>query len=182
MAKENIEKGPRRISHVGYYLTGNGNAQTKKLAKAKYTTEEACREIVNKSPLFFYLSGIFILAGLICWGLIAKGNGEGLKNWRLILLSFISLIAARSIINVNYRMADYATGKAFFVIANGFLKGIPDEYRSMVVIPTILTTVASIEKFNRKSGSSFSCKQRCQSLFCFIDRFERCAAGSIGRR
>ena len=146
LATENKEKGGKeRLSHVGYYLTCKGLKQLEKRAKLKVSKLDHCRKATNKFPLFSYLGIILILTALFSWGLIAKALSDGLGKTTLVLLSLLILIATSrlAISLVNWLVTILA--KPNLLPRMDFSKGIPHQYRTMVVTPTIIGSLANID-------------------------------------
>lgn len=133
-----------RLIHVGYFLAGDGLPQLEKMAKIKLSKADTCKKIFNKMPLFFYAGGIVLIAVLISWYLIYANRAEGLRSWQLIITGFLIVIATSrlSIALVNWLANMIA--RPCLLPRMDFSKGIPDQYRTMVVIPTILSSLNAI--------------------------------------
>lgn len=146
-AKESqVRQDDDRLSHVGYYLTGNGVSLIQKGAKAKISKIDYCRNTVNRFPLIAYLGGIAILTALFSWGLIAKVYAEGFGQWIIILLSIIIVLATSRLAVSIVNWLSTILARPHLLPRMNFSKGIPDEHRSMVVIPTMLSSLHVIDE------------------------------------
>ena len=145
LAKESAEKNnDQRTTHVGYYLKGTGLKRTEKLAKMRISYIESCRKLARRIPFFIYTVCIIFLTALLCWSLIQKAQAEGFTQWKLIVISILSILATSQLaISVINWLVTILT-KPCSLPRMDFSKGIPDEYRSMVVVPTILTSTSAI--------------------------------------
>ena len=134
---------PKR-RHVGYYLTGPGLLQLQEAAKMKYATLDYLKKIFNKIPFLLYGGSIIIIAAFICWRLLFSIYGDGFTGWKLVLAGVVIFIATSSlaVAIVNWLSTLLATPS--LLPRMNFSKGIPDTHRSMVVVPTILSSVKSI--------------------------------------
>ena len=63
-----------------------------------------------------------------------------------------------------------------------FEEGIPTEYQTMVVIPTLLTDAAEIDLASASIGTAFFAKRRSRAVFCLADGLRRRAQPAYARR
>ena len=131
-------------SHVGYYLTGDGCIATAKAANAKMNFSEKCGRIRSKHPLLIYLGSISILTFLTCWILIEEVAKEKLSTTVIITVCIVALLTttrfAVSLVNWLVTVAI----KPSVMPRMDFSKGIPAEAKTMVVIPTLITSTETI--------------------------------------
>ena len=133
-----------RMRHVGYYLTSQGLIKIKKIAKMRFGAAETCKKIFNKIPFLLYAGGIIVMAVLIAWYLIYKTFHSGLSDAQLIVLGIIILLATSSLSMSVINWLANLLAKPFLLPRMDFSKGIPQQHRTMVVVPTILTSVKGI--------------------------------------
>ncbi len=131
-------------SHVGYYLTGKGMVQLEKEAKMKMNAFETARRFVNGAPLFIYTFSIIILSGVMTWGLTVKAFTEGLRNGWLISFAVLIVLATSQLAMSVVNWVITILARPALLPRMDFSKGIPDESRTMVVIPTLITSGAAI--------------------------------------
>lgn len=141
---EGQDKNSGRETHVGFYLIDKGLLQLKKRANIRLTTIELLQRICLRFPLLLYLGTIFLFTVLFASGLLAESHSEGIDGHLLWLFAGLSLIAVSqpSIALVNL----VATG---FINPNplprmDFSKGIPPEFATLVVVPTMLTDSGNV--------------------------------------
>ena len=166
----NINDDPR-LSHVGYYLTGKGYVATAKAAHAKTTLPEKCRRFTNKFPLFVYLGSVLILTFLICWLLIAEASTESIKETLLVIVCIVSLMATTRLAVSLVNWLSTILSRPCLLPRMDYSKGIPVEARSMVVIPTLISSIEAHRSVGGRAGGAFSLKQGRQCLFCLAHGF-----------
>jgi len=135
-----------RLAHVGYYLTCKGMTKLKNTAKPKVTRMDYCKNVVNKTPLLAYLGGIAILTALFSWALFLKAYHEGYGNTVLVILSMIILLATSRLAVSIVNWLSSILSNPHLLPRMDYSKGIPDQHRSMIVIPTILTSLSAIDE------------------------------------
>ncbi|SFD59497.1 Cellobiose phosphorylase [Chitinophaga sp. CF118] len=134
-------------SHVGYYLVDKGVRSTEQISGMRYTIKQKLQRIARKMPVTLYLASIFsltlIMAGAMC--LLAYENGTD-NWWILSLLGLITLSCAGqlAVSLVNWFCTIWVGPTS--LPRMDFSKGIPEEYRSLVIIPTMLSSVPDIEE------------------------------------
>lgn len=131
--------------HVGYYLIGRGRPELEKAAAVAYSASERLRHAGHRFPLLIYLGGIVLIAGLLTGSLVDRALVVGLPLWTMVLIALVALLAtsqlAVSLVNwlASLLVAPYALPKM------DFSKGIPVSSRTLVVVPTMLTSLAGVE-------------------------------------
>lgn len=142
-ASENLED--RRFSHVGYYLTCKGLTRLQKEAKVNVNRFEFCRNFVNRHPLLVYLGCMGILTGLFTWALFARANYDGLHRSLQVVLAIILILATSRLAVSIVNWITTILSRPHLLPRMDFSKGIPEQQRTMVVIPTMLTSISSID-------------------------------------
>ena len=134
-----------RTAHVGYYLIDQGLSQTKKRAGMH---EPAWRKLMNpgKSSSFtvYVLSIIFISLALTAF--IVTRSGADIRNrWLFVLISFLSLICTSQLAIAVVNFISTLLVKPNLLPRMDFSMRIPAAFRTMVVIPSLLTRAKDIE-------------------------------------
>jgi len=144
-AKENTGNDNIRTSHVGYYLIGKGVAELEKVAKTRLAIGEICKKFFNKIPLLLYTGAIVIITFFLSWLLLNKAYEDGLRGWKIILLGVICIISTSqlSLTLINWLVTLFA--RPHLLPRLDFSKGIPQQYRSLIAVPTMLTGIKEIE-------------------------------------
>jgi hypothetical protein len=135
----------QRAAHVGFYLIGQGAAQTKKLANIRMTDLQKMQRSIKKHAFPVYLFLILLITTSISAAIIIKIHTETINAWLLLLVSILAVLCTSqlAISVVNF----FATllVKPNLLPRMDYSEKIPDSSSTMVVIPSMLTTTTDIE-------------------------------------
>jgi cellobiose phosphorylase len=147
LAKKGAEQNglDDRSAHVGFYLIDKGLPQLEKMVCAKQSVFSFFRQTVLKFPLFFYLGSVMLLTFALSWGLVVKANSDGIGIWLIWALGFLLVLCCSylSIAIVNWLVTLFSN--PFPLPRLDYSKGIPPESRTLVVVPTMITSPQNIE-------------------------------------
>jgi cellobiose phosphorylase len=134
-----------RTAHVGYYLIDKGGRQLERTAEVGRSIPEVLRRMSDRFPLLLYLGTIALITAIFTGSLLAKAHASGLHDWQVVLIGFPLLLGAShlAVALVNWLATLVATPR--LLPRMDFSGGIPPESRSLVVIPTMLTSAQNIE-------------------------------------
>ena len=131
--------------HVGYYLIGDGLSQTKKAAKMQGSAIEKLQQSLKRHSLLLYLFFILLITTVISARIFIKAYSETNNPGLLFLVGFlISLCASQLAITVVNFFATLLV-KPNLLPRMDYSENIPESSKTLVIIPTILTTVSAIE-------------------------------------
>lgn len=129
-----------RRSHVGYWLIGPGTRQTAQLARTKLRFREVIFQFIHSHAHKLY--GVLLV--LVTWGLSSALTYHTYLHhgitWPTVLVGLLSLIGTSyfAISLVNWWATLLVHPKPLPKL--DFSKGIPEEHRALVVVPTLLST------------------------------------------
>ena len=137
--------GDDRAAHVGFYLIDEGLAQLERMAEVRLSPAEVLRKVGRRFPLLLYGGAILLMTAIFAGGFAAKAYAGGLQGWALGLVGLLSLLCAShlAVALVNWLATLLATPHP--LPRMDFSKGIPPELRTLVVVPTMLTSTQNIE-------------------------------------
>ncbi len=132
-------------AHVGYYLIDEGLAQLKRSAQVRDSLAESMYALGSRFPLLLYAGGILLLTVLFAGGFAAKAQADGQKAWSLVSMSLLLLLCASHLVValVNWLATLLTTPHSLPRL--DYSKGIPEDRRTLVVVPTMLTSGPAIE-------------------------------------
>lgn len=155
-AKEKLEINDindERKTHIGYYLIDKGRNEL-----AKELVNKNIRLLSNETKVNYYIFGIWsitiILALTLSIGeyfLLAKHINNSILN--TIYTSIIFLISIIPIENIVTKTTQYILSKIVkpkVIPKLDFQNGIPEEYATVVAIPTILNSKEKVKKLMEK--------------------------------
>ncbi len=132
-------------AHVGYYLIDKGLGQLNKSAQACNSSAKFLPAPGSRFPLLLYGGGILLLSMLFAGGLAVKAQADGLQGYGLVFMCLLLLLCTShlAVALANWLATLLTTPHALPRL--DFSKGIPQDRRTLVVIPTMLTNAPDIE-------------------------------------
>lgn len=133
-----------RAAHVGYHLIGRGRSDLEADVAYRPRWGHRVRRLVLRHPTLFYLGSISLITVAALVASAAFARHEGASTPVLVLLVLLCLIPAADIaIALAQRVVAWAIPPRRLLRLD-FSDGIPDDARTMVVVPTMLTSTASV--------------------------------------
>ncbi len=145
LAKKNAENKNTRLAHVGYYLIGNGLPSLEKMASDRNSFLYKSKKWLNSAPLMKYSAAIAAVTFFTSWLLINQATSDGLMGWSVVAIGFICAISASqpSVTIINWLVTKLTSPNLLPRL--DFSSGIPKEFRSLIVIPSMLSCTKVIE-------------------------------------
>jgi len=114
-------------------------------AQVRRSSLEALRRGSRRFPLLFYLGIITLITAIFTGSLLAKAHAMGTQDWLVALIGLPLVLGAShlAVALVNWLATLLATPR--LLPRMDFSGGIPPESRTLAVIPTMLTSEASVE-------------------------------------
>ena len=134
-----------RAAHVGFYLIDKGRPRLERAAQMRLRPEEALRRMGLRIPLLLYLGTIAVITAAISAALLAKAHGDGIPTDVLVALALLLLLATSQLAvgMVNWLATLLVTPRP--LPRMDFSRGLPPQARTLVVVPTMLTSAENIE-------------------------------------
>jgi len=135
-----------RSAHVGYYLIDKGLPSLERTIGCKLSLRAQLKRASRHVRLALYLGSILPLTLLMTAGMLEAFSGFTPHDWRYWFFAGSSMIAASAlaIALVNLAITLFVPPRTLPRL--DFSDGIPDGHRSMVIIPTLMTGRAEIDK------------------------------------
>ncbi len=135
------ERDPRlalRRSHIGYYLVAEGADELRRRAGVQLPLGERLQAFLRRHPEEFYLGGIEVLTLLIVIAIMSPVyNAFNTLCGRILAILLLLLPCSQSAVEVmNYLTAALLHPRILPKL--DFSEGIPEDYMTMVVVPTLL--------------------------------------------
>ncbi|TDV72300.1 GH36-type glycosyl hydrolase domain-containing protein [Pseudomonas sp. LP_7_YM] len=137
--------GDRLAHHVGYYLISAGLWTLERQLAARVPIHEHWKRLVLLSPIMFYLAPIAFLTLVFAWPLLASAAGD--RAWASALLLAIPclIMTSRLAISLINWLVTFSMPPAVLPKMD-YASGIPDSARTLVVIPTLIATLADVDE------------------------------------
>ena len=133
-----------RPAHIGYYLADKGLPMLEMLALARLPTSRHLRRFLCHFPLTFYLGLIVLLTGAFSAGLLALAAAGDVPGWGLAgLVPLVILAMSQLAVALANWMGPLFLSPRMMPRMD-YSHGIPPEYPTMVVVPTMLADPAGV--------------------------------------
>ena len=134
-----------RAAHVGFYLIDKGLPHLERVTGVRQSLPELARKSFGRFPLVIYAGAIGLITVILAGGLLWTAFAGGLRGPAAVLLGIVAVLSA----------SHFATGivnwiATLWIAADllprmDFSEGIPPEFRTLTVIPTMLTSTGNVE-------------------------------------
>jgi cellobiose phosphorylase len=133
-----------RTAHVGFYLIDQGSTELDRLAQVQWPPSVALRKWSRRFPLPLYGGTILLLTLLFTGVSLMQAHADGLQDWPLALTGLLALFGAGhlAIALVNWLATLWVLPHP--LPRMDFSAGIPTQFRTLAVVPTMLTGIESI--------------------------------------
>lgn len=146
LAQTTTDRGKRdeRAGHVGYYLIDQGRPALERHTQMRRSLRITATRIGSRHPLLFYLVGVLLIVSGITTAVLAWSRWRDVETLTLGLLAipFLMCAAHLGIAVVNWMATQLAKPRP--LPRMDFSEGIRPEHRTMVVVPTMLSSPEAI--------------------------------------
>ncbi|WP_137808041.1 GH36-type glycosyl hydrolase domain-containing protein [Pseudomonas sp. G(2018)] len=169
---------PVLVRHVGYYLISAGLPTLERRLNARVPFHTRWKRLLQQSPLVFYLAPVAFLTLIFAWPLLASAQRDGMAAAALLVLAIPCLIMtsrlAVGLINwlVTFSMIPAVLPKM------DYASGIPDDARSLVVIPTLIASLADVDELVEGMEVRFLANRDNNLYFALLSDFLDAAQAS----
>jgi cellobiose phosphorylase len=143
-AQLNVESD--RATHVGFYLIDKGRAELARLAKVRWPWQTTIERGIHRFPLAFYAGGIGLLTLLATLGFVRQALMLDVQGWKMIFFTLAFLLCASQLAVALMNWLSTLLVNPCLLPRLDFSAGIPADCRTMVVVPTMLTSVAGVDR------------------------------------
>ncbi len=133
-------------AHVGFYLVDKGLPELERAVNARLRTGEIVRRWFGQSPLSIYLGSIFLITGFFSGYLLLLAYAHGVDGWQLVALGGLISLATSQLASTLTNRFSTMLVKPQPLPRMDYSRGLPEPMTSLVVVPTLLTSIAGIEE------------------------------------
>jgi len=134
-----------RTAHVGFYLIDKGLHQLERALEVRLSPSEYLQRWSRRFPLLVYLGAITLMTAIFAGGLLAKAHLGALPGWAIVLIVLLSFLGASQLAIALANLLATLLSTPHPLPRMDFSKGIPPEFRTLVVVPTMLISTQNIE-------------------------------------
>lgn len=134
-----------RKAHVGYYLIDDGIHETRRAIGYRQPFRQVVRAALKKHALLVYLGSTALVTGFILLAAVDYAARAGGSWLHLLVVGLLTLVPASMIAThlVNWLATKWVAPRTLPKM--DFSAEIPDAYRTMVVIPAMLTDPGEVD-------------------------------------
>ena len=120
-------------------------AQLERAARVHFSALEILYKIAKRFSLLLYLGAIALITFLLAGVLLVNPNTKNVSDWEVIILGvfLIMAISQLALELVNCLAMSIVTPHS--LPRMDFSRGIPSEFRTLAVVPTLITSLQNIE-------------------------------------
>jgi cellobiose phosphorylase len=135
-----------RTAHVGFYLIDKGQAQLARSLKVRWPWQTTIQRRIYRFPLAFYAGGIGLLTLLATFGFVRQSLALEVQGWKLIFFTLVFLLCASQLAVALMNWLSTLLVKPSLLPRMDYSAGIPEDCRTMVAVPTMLSSVAGVDR------------------------------------
>jgi len=145
LPNDNTNSGTVRYSHVGFYLIDKGLSQLEQALGVHSSLWKKVCNFVNKWALPSYLGCIILITSGLIYALVFKANQSDMSHTWLLVLGITIAVYGSQIAMALVNLVATLMVKPLSLPRMDFSKGIPAQWRTLVVIPAMLGNAAGID-------------------------------------
>jgi len=161
-----------RTSHVGYYLIDKGLKQLETVVKKRFSILSMIKKLCRHFPLVIYISPILLITVIFSAALLLKANSQGLHGWPLGFLGVLSVFCASQLAIELVNWLTTLLARPQPLPKMDFSEGIPDEFRTLVVVPAMLINEQNIKELTESLEVRFLANKDNNLLFGLLTDFQ----------
>ena len=135
-----------RTAHVGYFLVDRGRVALEKAVGARSRRRQLLGRLASDAPLRTYLGSTGLITLLLTAVFLTGVQWQEVAPWTWAPLGLLVLLAASqlAVASVNWLASLLVLPRS--LPRMDFSEGIPPAYRTLVVVPTLLTTEPGVDR------------------------------------
>ncbi len=173
--------GDDRARHVGFYLIDSGRAGARARRRGQAFRRRAMSSVGRRFPLFFYLGAIAVITGAFTAMLAASAHAAGAGTQILAVVVALALVATSQFGGDDRQLARDVAGGAARAAALDFSAGVSAKARTLVVVPTMLTSARNVGELVEALEVRFLANRDAHLHFGLLTDFADAPAESLPR-
>ncbi|WP_307726908.1 GH36-type glycosyl hydrolase domain-containing protein [Massilia psychrophila] len=160
-----------RTRHIGYYLVGSGLPALETKLAVRNPLGSALSKIGRAAPLATYLGAIAVFTALFTVSVMLHSWHNGLDGALLVLLGVMAAIGSSqlALALVNFMATQLTVPHP--LPRMDFREGIPDDARTMVVVPSMLFTIDNVAPLCEALEVRYLANRDPALRFCLLTDF-----------
>jgi len=133
-----------RAAHVGYFLVDQGRAELGRRVQVRLPWRSVLERGIQRSPLAFYVGGTGLLTLLVAGGFLWPGLPPTVPGWVRLAGAPLLLLGASQLAVALMNWLSTLLVRPHLLPRMDYTAGIAPECRTLVVMPTMLTSSAGV--------------------------------------
>lgn len=138
---------PEREKHVGFYLIDKGLKKAELAAGMRYSLKKRLFQVIGQVPVFLYLFSIVCITLLVAGGMLYQAYSYGAHG--RLLLTAVAILSVSGAAQLAVSLTNWFSTiwvRPQLLPRMDFSGGIPAECRSLVIVPTMISSKAYIDE------------------------------------
>ncbi|WP_188568454.1 GH36-type glycosyl hydrolase domain-containing protein [Undibacterium terreum] len=165
-----------RKAHIGFYLVADGLPELEKAVGLRKPVLDKIKSTVKRTPLSLYLGSVLALTALLSASLAERAYEEGAPLWLLIVLALVAVIATSQLAVALINWASTLLALPHLLPRMDFSKGIPSNCRTLVVVPTLISSEENIDSLCEDLEVRYLANVDTHLHFCLLTDFNDAAS------
>ncbi len=168
-----------RTAHVGYYLIDKGQHMLDSKATVRWAWGTCLGRGIRRFPLTLYVGGIGALSLLATYGFMRQSQTLEVPSWIQVVLTLVFLLCASQlgVALMNWLCTLLVSPRLLPRL--DYSAGLAPECRTMVVVPTLLTSEAGIEHLIETLEIHYLANRDAHLHFALLTDFRDAAAETL---
>jgi cellobiose phosphorylase len=171
LARAHVGSADERKGHVGFYLVGQGVLALEQQVGVKLPLRESLEKTARASPLTAYLGAVVVFTIFIAEQLVERGLREGLHGWGMAALVLLTVLCASHLALALVNWIATLITKPHPLPRMDFDKGVPDDGRGIVVVPTLIYSKENVDTLCEALEVRFLANRDPNLRFCLLTDF-----------
>ena len=181
LASDSLQKGDHRAGHVGYYLVAEGRETLELAVAIRGSIGRFLRNVARRHSLSLslYLGTIITSAALLTAILSVRARAFGMSVPDLVIFGVLALSAVSQLVITVLNWTLTKLARPELLPRMDFSRGIPAEFRTLVVVPSMLTSTESVVSLLEALEVRFLANRDDNVHFCLLSDFRDAEAESM---
>jgi cellobiose phosphorylase len=167
------EKGIQdRTAHVGFYLIDKGLVALERAALMRHPRQTAIERRIRQFPLAFYVGGVLLLTALVTFGFIQQARAIEVQGWKLAFFTLVVLLCSSQLAVSLMNWLSTFLVRPCLLPRLDYSAGIAAECRTMVVVPTLLTSSGAVARLVESLEIHYLANRDKQLYFALLTDFQ----------
>jgi len=163
--------GDDRKAHVGFYLIDKGLPQLERLAQMRLSRAEVIQRMGRRFPLTLYLGSTMLMTAIFTLSLLVQARADGIRGRLLVLIGILLVVCTSHLANALVNWISTLLVTPHRLPRMDFSEGIHQDFRTLVVIPTMITSAQNIENLVEALEVRFLANRDDNLLFGLLTDF-----------